>query len=198
MECHSCGARNRDDAAFCTECGSKLSKAQKGNSNCPKCGYTNKADASYCSDCGAFLKNSQKQKINSKTRQTASKRKPVQQSNASLKWILGLAAIVIVSILLAKSFAPRPGAVSQTPVAAADFSPLMDSRVLSVAQQFRCSCGTCGGTPLEECSCPTAKKEHAFIAEQLKNGNSLAQTVALVDSAFGWRKEQPKAKESNG
>ncbi len=198
MVCHSCRTQNRDDAAFCTECGSKLSKAQKGNSSCPKCGYTNPPDASYCSDCGAFLKNSQNQKIRNKPSPNTGKRKPVQQSGSSLKLALGLAAVVIVSILLAKTFAPRPGAVTQPPLAAADVIPLMDSRVLAVAQQFRCSCGTCGGTPLEECSCPTAAREKAFIAEQLQNGKTLQQTVALVDSAFGWNKYPGIGAKDNG
>ena len=117
-------------------------------------------------------------------------------SNAKL--VAALAALVIVSIALVKFFAPsQPVIVQQPPLAATSLNPFVDAQLLKVAKQFKCSCGNCGGTPLEECSCPTAEKERAFIASQLRNGKTVEQTVALVDSVYGWRKDQLNAAKEN-
>lgn len=198
MICHSCGTKNKEDAAFCTECGSKLDQHIAKN-HCPACGFENEKESSYCSECGTFLKQGKKRASAKETKRTGNKRKPVETSNTSVKLILGIAAVVIVSILLAKNFSGKQNIASvQPPLQSEQPRPFLDSNTLAVAQQFRCSCGSCGGTPLEQCSCPTATKELNFIAESLRSGASIEETAAKVDSAFGWKKIISSSGETAG
>lgn len=50
--CPECGAKNRKNAKFCTECGTKL----KQESVCPKCGTKLTKNAKFCSECGTKVK----------------------------------------------------------------------------------------------------------------------------------------------
>ena len=49
MKCPKCGEELEDGAAFCTNCGEKLTSV------CPKCGKSLKPGAKFCSGCGANL-----------------------------------------------------------------------------------------------------------------------------------------------
>lgn len=49
-ECNHCGAKVKENAKFCPECGQKLGNV------CPKCGTIIKANAKFCPECGENLK----------------------------------------------------------------------------------------------------------------------------------------------
>ncbi|NIA29000.1 MAG: hypothetical protein GWP06_03695 [Actinobacteria bacterium] len=200
MLCNSCGHRNKENASYCTECGWKLTKTLTTRKPCPRCGFENAVDANYCSNCGEHISGSRKkQKVNGKGKnsRTAGSHSPVTSSTAKL--VAGLTTAAIVLILLIKFLAPsEPVAVQQLPSADASLNLIMNAQILGVAKQFRCSCGTCGGTPLEECSCPTAEKEKSFIASHLQKGKTVEQTVALVDSVYGWKKNKAAGVKENG
>ena len=53
-ECSNCGAKIKEGAKFCPECG------QKQGNTCPKCGTTVKASAKFCPECGESLKKATK------------------------------------------------------------------------------------------------------------------------------------------
>jgi len=108
-----------------------------------------------------------------------------------------MAAVVVVSIFLVKSFVQRQTVVQQPPVAATSLNPIMDGQTLSVAKQFRCSCGNCDNA-LEECSCPTAENEKKYIARILAGGMNVDDAIAKVDSVYGWIKPEFKRTTSEG
>ena len=54
IECTKCGAKIKEGAKFCPECG------QKQGSVCPKCGTAVKANAKFCPECGENLKKATK------------------------------------------------------------------------------------------------------------------------------------------
>lgn len=51
MNCPACGAKCKDSAKFCPECGSTLAAKV-----CPKCGASVKGGAKFCPECGEDLK----------------------------------------------------------------------------------------------------------------------------------------------
>ncbi len=50
MNCPACHHENREDAAFCEECGTGLERA------CASCGTGNSAGAKFCRKCGTLLR----------------------------------------------------------------------------------------------------------------------------------------------
>lgn len=69
MNCHQCGAPNRDGAAFCKRCGSPLGRAPvppgqqplrqpppSAGSLCPACGRQLRSGAAFCQYCGASFR----------------------------------------------------------------------------------------------------------------------------------------------
>ncbi|GAB4341772.1 MAG: hypothetical protein Kow0037_28590 [Calditrichia bacterium] len=76
---------------------------------------------------------------------------------------------------------PAPLAEAVSPL-----DPLVMVQVNEIAEKFRCSCGQCGGFPLEECSCPTAKEEKSFIAQQIKQGVAAHEIINQLSQTYGW------------
>lgn len=52
MKCPSCGADIDDDAAFCTECGTRIEKTEPAFVFCSNCGNKEEAGAKFCTECG--------------------------------------------------------------------------------------------------------------------------------------------------
>ena len=50
MKCPKCGAENRQDANFCSDCGCKLERV------CPNCGTRNPPGSKFCDECGHDLR----------------------------------------------------------------------------------------------------------------------------------------------
>lgn len=53
-----------------------------------------------------------------------------------------------------------------------------------VANEFACSCGTCGEKNLVYCVCGTAMNTKNFIETNLKNGTSEREVVELVKKYY--------------
>ena len=51
MDCHKCGADNRESRRFCAECGAPILAA------CPDCGFANEPAEKFCGGCGTSLFN---------------------------------------------------------------------------------------------------------------------------------------------
>lgn len=68
--------------------------------------------------------------------------------------------------------------------------PVLTAQVLDIASKFRCACGTCGGSPLEECSCESAVAERQFIKEKIIAGFSTKQVIEAVNANYGWLKAE--------
>ncbi|MCU0853172.1 MAG: PF20097 family protein [Thermoplasmata archaeon] len=58
MRCPKCGAKNRDDEAFCISCGVEIKayiREQESLVKCPSCGRPNDGDSEFCISCGQPL-----------------------------------------------------------------------------------------------------------------------------------------------
>ena len=53
MKCRNCGADLKENASFCTECGTRISPTDPPVLFCTECGSKLGAEAKYCSKCGA-------------------------------------------------------------------------------------------------------------------------------------------------
>ena len=105
---------------------------------------------------------------------------------------LGVGAVVVLFLLavfgLQNRSDNRPQQSPPAPVAAQD--PVIEAQVIEVASHFRCSCGTCGGTPLDECACETAIEEKNFIRQKLSEGHKIPHVITMVDQTYGWLKPE--------
>ena len=68
----------------------------------------------------------------------------------------------------------------------------LEQAVYQVAAKFICSCGECGGKPLETCDCETAHQERAFIRQVLQSGKSEQEAVQALNEKYGWMKTDPQ------
>jgi len=83
-----------------------------------------------------------------------------------------------------RALAPRePAATSRAPVA-----QTVSAAAYRVATQFACTCGACGGKPLESCDCPTAVEERGFIQQQLDSGRTETEATDALQAKYGGRK----------
>jgi hypothetical protein len=66
MRCPKCGAKNRDDEAFCISCGVEIKayiREQESAAKCPSCGAKNDGDSEFCISCGARLMTSEPSRV---------------------------------------------------------------------------------------------------------------------------------------
>lgn len=59
MRCPKCGAKNRDDEAFCISCGVEIKafiRQQESAMKCPSCGARVDVDSEFCTSCGGRIK----------------------------------------------------------------------------------------------------------------------------------------------
>lgn len=194
MKCPKCGGNNSANAHYCGNCGTALPKKLKRKIYCLACGFENKGDARFCVACGAELFHPAKshKKVSSASKASAPKKtvsgNPTRHSPV-FTW--GAALILIMALSIGVIVQNRTGSSSPNSVALSSVSdPLLEAEVLEVAAKFRCSCQTCGGTPLDECSCDTAIEEKNFIREKLKEGHKTPHIIAMVKETYGWLKPE--------
>jgi len=63
--CPNCKAVIKDDAQFCSKCGTKIEKESKQNidiDRCPNCGFEIDKESDFCSNCGAKIEKLEKEK----------------------------------------------------------------------------------------------------------------------------------------
>ncbi len=74
---------------------------------------------------------------------------------------------------------PAPHATAEVlPVA---FSP----QTRAIAEDFKCSCGSCDEENLNACTCPTAISTIKFIESNLRSGSSVSYVKELVKNMYG-------------
>jgi len=192
MICSECGKLNAEDAMFCTECGAKLNGDKSNSYSCPHCGYKTTADAHFCPNCGqaiAMRNFARKKKKSAKKWQPSSRRALKQNDNQRFLFVIFFAVLILTIIGVRSFYKTTSTPTTQTPQPLV-MNPALQAKVMEVAEKFRCSCGQCGGTPLESCSCNTAREEKELIARNLQSGKSMAQVVGLVNSRYGWLKPE--------
>ncbi len=187
MICPNCGKINDNDARFCNYCGVSLKKKQQNI--CPNCGEENLPEARYCVSCGTRIAREAKTKA---FRQKGRRMAPSPHS--SRIFILTLAAIVglfFVAVLLVKQSnngSIRPGA-PESIMNPALSDPATEALVMAVAEKFICACGGCPQLDLVECECDAAVRQKNFIREQLQEGRSMEDVIAMVKTTYGGFKD---------
>lgn len=199
MKCRECGFDNAGNAKYCSRCGFHLAQLGDKKIYCTNCGYENSAASEYCTDCGKGLFHSgDKPDLQIKSKKVNSVKKIKQHTpvaskshKSSFAFNLTIFVVIILGILIAISMNKKSNSsrgVESTFSSVGD--TFLEAQVLTVAEKFRCTCGTCGGTPLEECSCESAIGEKQFIREKLKTGQEVEQVIAMVNQTYGWLKPE--------
>jgi hypothetical protein len=153
--------------------------------------------AYYCINCGSKLAIPNSLKNSNKLRRKNQENRPYQQVKKGKKYQfiylpLFLGGIFFLYLVLQGSFSQQQTArknINQT----ITLDNVLESQVIAVASKFRCACGSCGGTPLEDCSCESANAERRFIRENLKSGKTINEVIAAVNTNYGWLKEKFEA-----
>lgn len=199
MKCKSCGFDNEGNSKYCSRCGSHLAQLSNKKVYCTECGFENSGRSKYCTECGEELI-----RISAKTQDTGMSRKAAKRKRksrvepiaptakkSSFTLYLALFTVAVVGILIVVAMNRKSTPLPQ--IAASELSltdSFLEAQILTVATKFRCSCGTCGGTPLEDCSCETAVAERQFIRDKLKAGLEVEKVIAAVNRAYGWMKPE--------
>lgn len=199
MKCLKCGHNNESEALYCNRCGSHITQYHRSINYCKACGQENSKTSRFCIECGEKLlvQTSETTKRVSKKQAPRNRKKQkqvkVKQSPKpfSITSKYGLFAVVLILLLAVTSWMNQNNARDENK-SLVNFieDPVLTAQVLDIASKFRCACGTCGGTPLEECSCESAVAERQFIKEKIIAGFSTNQVIEAVNANYGWLKAE--------
>lgn len=183
--CPNCNNRIINDSRFCSNCGHSL------EIKCPKCNSALSFNMKYCKDCGTLLipdlSIRQQKKLN--INHNKKKKKQIQKSSNKIKIIS--AFIVLIGIILVFQFSndkQEDQHFSLNEIKSNDV--FTELKVIEIASKFNCSCGTCGVTPLETCTCNTAIQERQYIRNALQNGQTSQKITEEIQNNYGSMKPE--------
>lgn len=197
MNCSNCGVENRGDAAFCAHCGSAMPAHVASHSGdvkkCPSCGFANPRQSKFCARCGVNMKAvAHAAQHGTPIRKERGKRKgyfdPVGKWHpaAVAVGLVGVCFVIVLGLQLFRdSVVPTPPAPI---IETRSTDSKVETRVLSIAGRFICSCGSCGEQPLDTCTCGTAVEERGFIRNAIQAGQDDGQIITAVRATYGWMK----------
>lgn len=110
---------------------------------------------------------------------SASKRGPAP-AVVVIAIITACVALVLVLTAVRESLTPVPAAPGER-----SGPPGIEAGVKAIAARFACSCGSCGGEPLDHCTCETAIGIRQEIRDGLAAGLPPARIVELVNNTHG-------------
>ncbi|MFQ6115299.1 MAG: zinc ribbon domain-containing protein [bacterium] len=200
MKCKECGSAIKADDKYCANCGAEIS-LQNSTSDyliCENCHHQNLKTNRFCSHCGQPL--ATRPHSRKKRKQMAKgKKKTIQQQKSTFsKTSFVVIGIVVVFLIYAVKvfFNTKETPSTNTMMELESEIMALETKVLEIASKFNCSCGSCGVTPLETCSCPTANTERNFIREELRKGNSTESVINTVNNIYGHLKPEFEPKDS--
>jgi cytochrome c-type biogenesis protein CcmH/NrfF len=104
--------------------------------------------------------------------------------------VLGILGIVALLAFASEYLInPRPQKPPELVEVRSD-DPALEVSVMEIASKFICSCGACGGQPLDECTCNRAIEERQFIRNYLQGGQTADQVTIALNNTFGWMKPE--------
>lgn len=183
--CPNCNNRIINDSRFCSNCGHLL------EIKCSKCGSVSTFNSKYCKECGILLKPGQynRKRKNSNINHNKKKKKPIQKSSNKIIFIPVIIALtVIIFVFQFYKDKEEDQHFSLTEIKSNDIST--ELKVIEVASKFNCSCGTCGVTPLETCTCATAIQERQYIRNALQNGQTVKKITEEIKNIYGSMKPE--------
>jgi len=194
MKCKECNSVIKASDKYCANCGAEISLQNSASEYvvCENCHHQNLRTDRFCSHCGRQLEtrphSRKKRKQIAKGKKIAVKQQKSTFSKTSLV-TLGIVIIFVVYAVIVFNNSKEKQPENSVMEFKSENLPL-EASVLAVASKFNCSCGSCGTTPLETCSCPTATAEHKFIRNELRKGNDAESVVKSVMRVYG----HPKSK----
>ena len=107
--------------------------------------------------------------------------------------IITVIIIVCTTVFVFLLYTMRQNLTSREVTQRGDVSEnaVLEAQVLKIAAQFSCTCGTCSGESLEQCTCKNAQEARRMIRSSILAGHPTAQILAAIDSSFGGRIERP-------
>ncbi|NOX36771.1 MAG: zinc-ribbon domain-containing protein [Calditrichaeota bacterium] len=188
MICPNCGKINENDARFCNYCGISLKKKQQ--KVCPNCGEENLPEARYCVSCGTRIASEARSPKN-RGKRSKGREQPVHSSRTFLLTLAAIVGLFFVAILLVKqsdqtNYSRNASSPVVNPTVA---DPATEALVVAVAEKFICACGGCPQLDLVDCDCDAATRQKNYIREQLQQGRSMEEVIAMVKTTFGGFKE---------
>lgn len=99
--------------------------------------------------------------------------------------ILGGVGLVFLLSILKDNLSPRTVATVEL---TADSTT--EAQVKLIAARFACTCGACGGEPLDHCTCDTAAGTRQEIREGLLAGRTSAQIISDINRIHGGLREE--------
>lgn len=202
MACKECGHENNPEARFCGACGALLEASRDEHRLvlCTNCHSKNMPGSKYCAGCGVALGHrvdDRRHKHGHRQDQPKKKLRPHEGKGWTHPYALtflilsGLSLVFyVVAINTIVKRQERPARI----IEAKTKDLVLEAKVLEVASEFICSCGTCGEKPLDICRCDTAIEERQFIRTALQAGQSRNDVTLGVQTTFGWVKPQFSAK----
>lgn len=206
--CPECGSQSPLSGKFCLNCGTELPALRQGNhpnhKACPDCGTKNEKTVNFCGNCGhKFVHKQANVQVRKKRRRSGKKQaKPARSSQSGYNHLIILLVLVGLTVVYFMTKDNSGQAVSdfvppfQPSLEQVSDDPVLERRVLDVASNFACSCGTCDELPLESCTCETAQQERQFIRESLRKGQTTFEVIATVNSTYGWLKADSLARKT--
>ena len=80
---------------------------------------------------------------------------------------------------------PFKGALPDTKGVKYELGPDLDTRVVDIAKDLGCICGTCPHEPVSSCTCSTAKRIRAEIALGISQNKDKDAILGMVVNRFG-------------
>jgi len=117
---------------------------------------------------------------NKQKKSHANSNRNIANPNRYFVWLSILIGGVVIGLAVSSFNTQKPANIP----AATGFS----YETMTIAKQFKCSCGSCGEKELTVCTCPTAIKTKQFIEESLKKGLSTEDVSDIVNMTFGHQK----------
>jgi hypothetical protein len=194
MTCNDCGKNSKMGIISCVECGALIDTADGVSHFCSTCGWPIENIENHCQFCGHILK-STNQSIPRKKKNLIVENKKVLTTMSrfarvpnNLPRFYKYAAIFFIILIIGALYL-RPANTSrsitnqQPPLSLKE--SLVEMQVIEIASKFRCACGSCGGTPLEKCSCETAATEKNDIRQAVRQNKPLDVIIKEIDDVYG-------------
>ena len=141
---------------------------------CLNCHHTIARKSKFCPHCGTAV-----------VHHTSPRHEQAQKPKLPTYYWIALLALGALLGIMAVMIVQNQNTVIEP--ASNLLEPVQDSKVLEVAREFMCPCGSCSDE-LETCGCDHkngALEVKAFISEQLQNGHLKPHIIEMVQTQFG-------------
>lgn len=198
MKCGNCGTENSQNSNFCSKCGAEFDKIFR----CSHCGEELPVKSKYCIYCGAKVKTGQSAAVRAprqenraryvnKRKKSSVSRKPRLTKRNLIGYVVVIVIVLGVAGYFLAAFPNRESNVSRGNLNTGFGNNLVWSQeVQRIASNFNCSCGACGVTRLDICTCDSVKgavEVKNYIQRFINQGLPEEEIIVKVEDRYGNR-----------